>query len=209
MSAAFFSVICARRGRRFLGEYRGRWRWTREGEQAATRLASPFFPECHCSRGFYVPYESPVERSREYYQAAIRAAAWPRARFRATSWGLLGELYYLDLWQGRPLGQVAAKKQAQRDLMARAGDALGQHAFALVASYAAFLRVPRERPGPPRAGMADRKLPHFLAVGNGFVAELARIQEAHLFLAFGEHARALERAEEAERFRPPSTDLHP
>ncbi|WP_437603088.1 AAA family ATPase [Sorangium sp. So ce590] len=200
-AAPFFIGILAHAPSAFLGDYRGSVRWTREGEQAAIRLASPFFPECSFIRGLYVPHESPVEQSRSCYQAALRAAT-VSGSFVGTSYGLLGELYYVDLWGGRPLDQVAKREEAQRDLMARAGDAHGRQFFALVADYAAFLRAAtRPRPTPEQDWLTESSR-SFLARGNGLVAELARILEVHLFLSFGEHTRALEHAEEAERFRP-------
>src|SRR5262249_49935305 len=122
----------------FLGEYRGGARWAREGEQAATRLASPFFPVCSFFRGGYAPYESPVEQSRVYYRAAVRVAM-ASGSFQGAGWGLAGELALVDLWAGRPLSQLAAREEAQRDLMTRAGDAHGLDHFALAASFAAFL----------------------------------------------------------------------
>src|SRR4029079_8283758 len=46
----FLSCVALARSS-FLGDYRGCIRWAREGEQAAARLASPFFPECSVFRG--------------------------------------------------------------------------------------------------------------------------------------------------------------
>jgi predicted ATPase/tRNA A-37 threonylcarbamoyl transferase component Bud32 len=205
-------IACFAHGRSaVLGEYRGGARWAREGERAATALGSPFFPECAHMRGLYVPYELPVERAREHHQAAVRAAT-ASGSFQGTSWGLHGQLFYTDLWRGRPLDQVAETEQAQRDVMTRVGDAFGQHLFALAASYAAFLRDPWS-PRPAGEDWLTASSRFFLAAGDGVVAEVARIQEAHLFLVFGEATRALERAEEAERFRPaifgglPVTDI--
>jgi signal transduction histidine kinase/ActR/RegA family two-component response regulator/tRNA A-37 threonylcarbamoyl transferase component Bud32 len=184
-----------------LGDYRRGARWAREGEQAATRLASPFLPECSCYRGYHTPYELPVERSRECYHAAIRAAS-VSGSFQGTSWALFSELCFADLWAGRPLGQVAVTEATQRDVMARSGDAAGQNIFALVASYAAFLRAPRSPRRAPGEDWLTASSRSLLAAGVGAVAEFARIQEAHLFLSFGEWAHARERAEEAELFRP-------
>jgi len=184
-----------------LSDYRGDVRWAREGEQAAERLASPFFPECSYIRGMYATYEIPIERAREHYQAALRVAT-ASGSFQGTSWGLLGELYFVDLWQGRPLGQIAKKEQANREVMSRAGDAAGQHYYALAAGYAAFLREPQNAQPSSDDEWLSTSSRSFLATGDGLLAELARIQEAHLFLAFGKWSRALERAEEAERFRP-------
>ena len=195
-----------------LGEYQGGVRWTREGEQAATRLASPMFPECSFLCGVSTVYELPAEQSRKYYQAALRVAT-ASGSFQGTGWGLLGELFYADFWPGRPLEQVAETELAQRDKMTRAGDAVGQHSMALLASYTTFVRTPHSSRAAPDGDWLTASSRSFLALGDGIVAELARIQEAHLFLAFGEASRALERAEEAERFSPiiyalpPVTDI--
>jgi predicted ATPase/signal transduction histidine kinase/CheY-like chemotaxis protein len=200
LATPFFVGALAQARSAFLGEYRAGLRWAREGEQAAIRLASPFFPECSVFRGEYVSHESAVERSRVYYQAAVRAAT-VSGSFQGTSWGLFSELYYVEVWGGRPLSQVAEREEAHRDLITRAGDAFGQHYFALAASYAAFLRAslrPRLTSEQDWLSASSRSL---LAMGDGVVAEEARILEAHLFLSFGEHARALARIEEAERFR--------
>ena len=149
-----------------------------------------------------------MERSRTYYRAALRAAT-PSGSFQGTSGALQCELYIVDLWGGRPLSQVAEREEAQRDLMARAGNVIGQHVFTLAASYAAFLRDSRPPRPPPEQDWLTASSRTFVAMGNGLVAELARIQEAYLFLAFGEHVRALEHAEEAERFRPFIVGLPP
>jgi hypothetical protein len=49
--------------------------------------------------------------------------------------------------------------------------------------------------------LVDRELVLLSHGGGRIRRELARIQEAHLYLMFGEPERALERSEEAERFR--------
>ncbi len=196
----------------FFGEYREGVSWAEEGVQAAERLASPFFPLCSALRGFFGVYEKPVEETRVYYQAGFRAAR-ASGSFQGTSWALWGEIYYVDLWGGRPLEQVQASEAAHRELMTRAGDALGQHYFALIDSYTSFLRATFR--GSPVADSEWLTLNSrtFLSMGDGVVAELARILEAHLFLVFGQYARALYRAAEAEQFRPaihgnpPATDI--
>ncbi len=207
----FFIAAFAHSRSAILGEHRGGVRWAREGEQAATQLTSPLLPECAFFHGTYVPYERPAERSREHYQTALQVAR-ASGSFQGTSRGLIGGLHFVELWPGRPLGQVMETEQAQRDMMTRAGDSVGQHQFALVESYAAFLRTPgSERPADEDWLTVNSR--SLLAAGHGFMAEAARILEAHLFLAFGEGARALERAEEAETFGPvlcgfpPVTDI--
>ena len=210
--APFFLAALAHVRSAFLGDYRGAVRWTREGERAARRLASPLLPEIVTYRGIYLPYEAPIEQSRAPYQAAIQAAI-ASGSFQGTSWGLAGELYFLDSWAGRPLEQVADRERAQRDLIMRLGDAVGQHHFELAASYIAFLRSPSRMRLSAEQEWLDKDSRYFLALGDGISSELARIQEAHLFLAFGEYRRALERAEEADRSRPniygnpPVTDI--
>jgi serine/threonine protein kinase len=184
----------------FSGDYRGSVRWVREGEMAAARLSSPFFPECAFFRIMYASYEHHAERAREHYRATLRTAL-ASGSFGGTSWVLVGELYCVDVWGGRPLGQVAEKEQAHRDMMTRAGNVFGQHVFALLASYAAFLRASqpaRSAPGEEWLTVNSRFL---VGIGSVNVAAYARILEAHLFLAFGAWTRALERAEEAECFR--------
>ncbi len=184
------------------GLYWNALRWTREGEQAAIRIGTPFFPECSHFRGLYGVYEWPAEQSRTCHIAAVQTAI-ASGSFQGASWGLFGELQSVELWPGKPLGRVAAFEQEHRDLVTRAGDAFGQHVFALVASYVAFLRAPviEERLVGGKEWLTVNSS-SLLAVGHGTVAEMARIVEAHLFLAFGETTRALERADEAERFRP-------
>lgn len=196
----------------FTGEYRGGLRWAHEGEQSAIRMSSPFFPECSFIRGIYAVYELPAERARVYYQAAVRVAT-TSGSFQGTSWGLFGELYYVDLWGGATLEQVAAREESQRALMTRAGDARGRHMFALATSYVAFLRSSENARPDPTKDWLTASSQWFLAQGVGMVAEFARVQEAHLFLMFGEWARARARAEDADRFRPniyavpPVTDI--
>ncbi len=197
-----FFITCFAQGRSaFLGEYRGGIRWVREGELAATRLASPFFPECAAQRGNYVSHELPAKQSLDHYQAAISIAT-ASGSFQGIGWAWGGRLCYLDLWPGRPLDHVAETEQAQRVVMARTGDGFGQTILTLIASYVTFLRTPGSIGPDPGAEWLSAGSRHFLETGHGYAAELARIYEAHLFLSFGEWARALDRAEEAERFRP-------
>jgi predicted ATPase/signal transduction histidine kinase/DNA-binding NarL/FixJ family response regulator len=197
----FFLGLLAHGRSAFLGDYRGGLRWTKQSAQAAQKLASPFFAECAALLAFYEPYENPVEQARQPYQTALQAAR-AAGSFQGTSWALMGELYYTDLWGGRPLEQVAAAEAAQRELIARAGDAMGQHFIALIASYVGFLRTPSSASSRPEPDWLTASSHYFTGLGDGFVAQLARIQEAHLFLAFGESTRALGRAREAEDFRP-------
>lgn len=185
----------------FFADYRGDVRWTLEGKDAATRLDSSVLSECAFYQGLYVPHVLPAERCREHFHAGLRAAT-ASGSFQGTSWALLGELCNLELWSGRPLGHVAQMEEVKRNTMARAGDAFGQHIFALVASYSAFLRAPESIASTPGAERLTASSRYFLALGDGLVAEIARIMEAHLFLGFGEYTLAFERADEAERFRP-------
>lgn len=199
-ASPFFIAALAHARSSFLGDYRGGGRWAREGEEAAVRLASPFLPECACIRGHYIPYEVPADLAREHYRTALNTAT-ASGSFQGMSWARLGELYLLDFWRGVPLGRVAEAERAQREAMARSGDALGQHYFEIAASFTALLRAPG---GPPGEGVEwlSAGSVHFDAVGDVAAAQLARVVEAHLFLAFGEPARALERIEVAERLRP-------
>lgn len=185
----------------FLGDYRGSVRWTQEGVEAAQRLSSPFFPECSALRATFGSYEHPVEQNRKYCQAALQVAR-ASGSFQGTSSVLSTELCFIDLWAGRPLEYVAAREASLRDLMQRAGDAAGKSILASIAGYLDFLRNPKNFRPSAEAEWLTPNSRSFLAIGDGALAEASRIQEAHLFLAFGESARALERAEEAERFRP-------
>ncbi len=209
---AFFVSAFSNGRSAILGEYRGGVRWAKEGQLVATRHFSPFLPECCYYRGVYVTYELPVERSREHYQTGIQSAT-TSGSFQGASWGMFGTLYYVDLWPGRPLDRLAEAEASLRDLMARVGDAHGRNVFTLAVNYAALLRERRREIPAPGATWLTTNCQYFLEIGDGMVAEFARILEAHLFLAFGEPHRAIERIEEAERFRhilygvPPVTDI--
>ncbi len=197
----------------FLSDDHGSTRWTRVGELTARRLASPFFPECSYLRGIYAPYELHVAQTREYHRAALQSAT-SSGSFQGMGWALAGDLFYVDLWGGRQLGQVAQKERAQRDMMARSGDSIGKHYFMLAESYTTFLLAPRSHQIRAGENWLTSGSSFFLAEGDGLLAELSRIYETHLFLSFGEHARAFTRAEEADRFRsaifgnPLVTDIH-
>lgn len=196
----FFIAGMAHTRSAILGDYRAAVRWAREGAQAAARLGSPFFPEIIQYLANVTAHELPVERSREHYRAGQRAAA-ASGSLMGMGVGLLGEVFQLDLWQGRQLGQVAEKERAQRDVMARSGSAIGQHLFALTASYVAFLREPAS---VQHVSTANWTLPNsrvFESNAGAAVAEYTRLLQTHLFLAFEDWTRALECAEEAERFR--------
>lgn len=184
----------------FLGDYRKSVRWAREGAEVATRIASPLLPECITFQALHIAYEAHVEDSRKYYQATLLAAR-ASGSFQGISWGLSSELSYVDLWGGRSLRQVTEREQALRGVMARGGDALGGSAFALTREYATFLRAPSNSRISQEEEWLTTSSRFFVKVGVGFVAERARILEAHLFLAFGEYARALDRIEEAEQLR--------
>jgi len=182
------------------GDHRQSVRWAREGAHVAARIGSPLLPECMTFQALYVAYEFHVEQSRRYYEACVQAAR-ASGSFQGTSWGLSSELSYAYLWGGHPLNEVAEKEHRQRDIMARSGDALGTHASVLTRNYVAFLRK-ADSPRSVQNEWLDTGSRFFRGAGVGFVAQRARILEAHLFLMFGEWSRALERAEEAERFRP-------
>lgn len=197
----FFVVAFAQGRSAIYADYRGGTRWARAGEQAASRLGCPLLPECTHLRGMYEAYHLPASQLAAFHQEALRAAVTVGS-FQGVSWGLLGEICYTNMWRGAPLEQLANLEALHRNKMTRAGDAIGQHHFAVVASYTEFLR--QSRPLRSIDGRSWLATPSdtFLAAGDGIVAELARIQETHLFLAFREWKRAFERAEEAEQFRP-------
>ncbi|HRI63447.1 MAG TPA: protein kinase [Polyangium sp.] len=197
----------------FIGDYRRNIRWASEGEQAAKRLGSPFYPECSTYRGTYVAYERPVDEARRQFEEGVRVAM-ASGSFQGTSWGLLADLSNTHIWRATPLSQVAHKEESLRELMKRAGDAIGQHVFALTADFAAFLRSPTSTcPADPTKELWNVHSRFLAGVGDELTTELARILEAQVFLAFGAHTRALERANEAEQFRaviygsPPVTNI--
>lgn len=196
----FLLTIFASGRAAFLGDYRGDIRWVRAGGQAALELQSPFLPQCLVYQGIYSFYEAPLEQARGYYQAALQAAR-AIGSFQGTGWTLGGEVAYVDLMAGRPLDQIAATLAAQRELMDRSGDAGGQHLFEMSASVTAFLRNEASVGQLGEGEWLTVGSRAFLDKGDGLVAEFMRIQEAYLFLALDEFARAYERAEEAERFR--------
>ena len=211
-ASPFFITLYASGRSAFTGDHRGSARFARQGMDAAARLNSPFFPECASLCGMYVSYEQPVDRSRVYHEAAIRAAA-ASGSFQGTSWGLLCELCHTRLWRGESLSQVASFVASQRGIMARSGDASGMHHFELSESYIGFLRNPENWATPAAAVCLRANADFFMATGDGLVAELARIMETHLLVAFGLWSRALSSAEEADRYRPaaygnpPTTDI--
>ncbi|NUP04532.1 MAG: AAA family ATPase [Polyangiaceae bacterium] len=194
-----------------LEQYRGDLRWAREAEKAAQRLESPYLPECSALVGHYTPYEAPVEESREHYRDCLRVAT-ASGSSRGISWAISNELYHVDLWGGRPLPSVAEKISEHREWMTRSGGSFTQSIFSLADSYVSLLRVAR-RPRPADRDWLSKGSRAFAEAGNEKIAEAARVLEAHLFLAFGEYRRALDRAAEAERFRltlngvPPVTDI--
>lgn len=210
--APFFVATIAHGLSAILENYRGGARWTKAAVQAAERLGSSFLPQCYYFRGVYAAYEIPVEQTRKYYQAALRVAR-TTGSFQGTSWALFAELHYVELWGGRPLNQVAATETAQRSLMVRSGDALGKQYFALAESFVSFLQAPSNARSPSDAEWLPPYFRSLLSIGDGQVAELARILAAYLCLAFGSPSHALEYAESAERFRasifgnPPVTDI--
>ncbi|NUP06213.1 MAG: AAA family ATPase [Polyangiaceae bacterium] len=196
----------------YLREYGGGVRWARAAEDVASRLGSHYLAECASIRGMYTAYEAPVKQARVHYRAAVRAAL-ASGSFQGVSWGLAFELYFVDLWSGQPLDEVAEREANRREVMLRAGDAFGMHHFKLAGSVIEFLRSPDNAEPDPNSDWLAAGSRYFLSIGDSIVTEQARIQEAQLCLAFGMYERALERAEEAERFRPaiygppPATDI--
>jgi len=184
-----------------LGKYREDVRWLEEGLAAAQRLGSPYLAECKYLHAFYMPHYLAAQRIREPFVDVIRTGL-AAGSFQGTSWGLMGELYCVDLWPGRPLGAIAKQRQARHESMLRYGDAMGQHGMALLKSLTDFLQSPNNARPPVAESWLEIGSRYLAAHGDNYIAELARIEEAHLYLAFGEYARALERAEEAELHRP-------
>ncbi|APR75806.1 Serine/threonine-protein kinase PknA [Minicystis rosea] len=200
-ASPFFIAAIANGRAAFLEKYRGDVRWPREGARVALRLASPFFPECSFMQGMYAAFEVPIEEAREHYRTALRAGTISGS-FQGASWGMVGELLYLDLWRGSPVEQLVQKEGEYRDLLNRAGDMTGQRFFTLAASYSAVLRAPERPRAAPGKVWLTASADSFLAAGDGFVAECARVLEAHVSLVLGDHARAFALAEEAECYRP-------
>ncbi len=199
VSPFFLSAFgCARSA--FFADYRGDVRWAQSGLQAAMRLSSPCLPECAFIRAVYAAFEEPVEQTRRHYQTAQQVAR-ASGSFQGTGWGLFGEIHYVDIWSGSPLDRIAAQEASQRDLMNRAGDFIGQLFFKLAADYVAFLRPTSFVRAALDAEWLTANSRSFEVMNTSSVAELARVLETHLFLAFGEYARALARAAEAEQFR--------
>ncbi|HRI63442.1 MAG TPA: AAA family ATPase, partial [Polyangium sp.] len=211
-AAPFFLCLFAQARSAFFPDYRGGLRWVYHGIEATKRVNSPRAAECAFFRGIFAAFEHPLEKTREWYELACRTAA-ASGSFQGTSWGLRGDVYYADLWAGRPLQQVAAKELTLRGVMARGGDAFGQHTFALIADFTAFLQSPANSIPSPNPYWLSCSSEYFFSLRDGFVAQLARLQETYLFLVFGEYTRALERADETEKFRstlyanPPVTDV--
>jgi GAF domain-containing protein/predicted Ser/Thr protein kinase len=184
-----------------LGKYREDVRWIQEGLSAARRVGSSYLAECIYFEAYYAPHHAPPERFREGFIEAARVGL-AAGSFQGTSWGLLGEVYCVELWPGRSLAIVAAQVAARNESMMRYGDVQGQHGFALIQSIVEFLRSSKNaRPGAEEPWLTNGS-GFFTAQGDNYMAELARIEEAQCYLAFGEYARALDRADEADLHRP-------
>ncbi|AGP37282.1 AAA family ATPase [Sorangium cellulosum] len=194
------------------GLYRRAASWVGPGVRAAERVASPFLAECLSFEGQYTAYVRPADEMAPIFERTC-ATGLKVGSFQGASWGLEGDLFYYRVWRGQPLGQIEAHRAARWGLMQRAGTALGTHYFEAVASWCGLLstadgagRLRSEEP----FSRGSRSL---LADGDVMAAELARILEAHLFLAAGAPPMALARAREAEQFRmsifgfPPVTDV--
>lgn len=207
--APFLIAVTAQVRSAFLADYRGAIRWVREGRRAAERLESPLLAECVAFDGNFGGYEHHPESAKKHYDSALEIAR-ASGSFQGTSWALVFELHYRQYWMGVPLRSVAEQERASRELMLRAGDAVGRHIFELTASVVSFLTSSEE---PPRvdgdASWLSAGPAVFVAAGDGTAAELARIAEAHISLIFGAPERALEHAEQAERFRPGAFGVMP
>ncbi|HRI63133.1 MAG TPA: protein kinase [Polyangium sp.] len=195
-----------------LGQYRSCARWAYEGESAAGRLASPMHPECLHFRGIFATYEMHIEKTLRYHVHAMHVAA-ASGSFQGTSWGVTGELSYVELWGGRPLRQLQRRLQSAADILARAGDALGQHGVSIGSRLTTILtasRITETSDDPQYLRVGAQEL---AAKGDGLNAEMGRIHEAQLAIHFGEYQRALASADEADLYRaiiyglPPVTDI--
>lgn len=183
-----------------VGRYREDVRWVRQGLEVARRLNSPYLAECAYMDVFYLPHHAPMKGASVLFHEVSRAAL-AVGSFAGTSRGLTGEIYIATFWPGRPLLSVLALLRQGRDNMHRYGDLLGQHLMSLLGAIAEFLTEPHTRTPDRAHAWLKTSSREFLARSNKYVAELARIEEAHLYLAFGEWERALERADEAEVYR--------
>jgi signal transduction histidine kinase len=194
------------------GMYRRSACWVGPGVRAAERVGSPFLAECLSFQGQYTVYSRPADEMAPIFERTF-ATGLKIGSFQGTSWGLEGELFYHRAWRGQPLGQIEAHRTARWGLLQRAGTVLGKHYFEVIASWCDLLMT------TGGAGMILSEEPlsrgsrSLLADGDGMAAELARIQEAHVFLVAGASPMALSRAREAEQFRmsifgfPPVTDV--
>lgn len=195
-----------------LGQYRSCARWAYEGESAAARIGSPMHPECLHFRGIFAVYEMHVEKTRRYHLHAVQVAA-ASGSFQGTSWGMTGELSYVEIWGGRPLRHIARRIHAAADIMVRAGDALGQHGTGMGIRLTTILLASRCAQTPNDPDFLSVGAQELAAAGDGLNAEMARIQEAQLSLHFGMYQRALAKADEADQYRtiiyglPPVTDV--
>jgi predicted ATPase/serine phosphatase RsbU (regulator of sigma subunit) len=185
----------------FSGSYRKNGRWAREGLQAARRVGSPFMPDCEVLAGLYEMFQTPAARTRVFFQRALRSSS-ASGSFQGTSWALLTELSYCDMWAGQRLSRIAEAERAQRSLMARAGDVVGQNNFRLNADVCRFLLAPfGSGPDGEHEDLAATAR-HFEAVGDGPAVALLRLHEILIEICLGHRARAFALAEQAEAQRP-------
>ncbi len=183
-----------------LGRYRDDVLWARQGLETARRMSSPYLAECMYMEAFYMPHHQSMRNAREVFQEVIRTGL-AMGSFVGTSWGLMGELYCVDVWPGRPLSPVLAEIKARDESMKRYGDGMGQHGLALMKSIVEFTHLPQNAEPDPNTLWLETSSQVLMAAGDSYIAELARIEETHLYLAFGYWQRALEHADEAERHR--------
>lgn len=194
-----------------LGQYRDDIKWIDEGLSTARRLGSPSLAEIMYLKAFYMPYVAPLDGLREYFRESLHIGI-AAGSFQGTSWALMGEPFCLDAWPGRPLAMLASEVRSRDEGITRYGDTLGRHGGDLLLSLAEFFN--EVKPARPTDGEWLRVNSRaMLTAGDSYMGQMLRIMEAHVFLAFGENKRALERADEADRFRPegfgaiPVTDI--
>lgn len=183
-----------------LGKYREDIPWVQEGLAAAQRVASPYLAECLYLRAFYIPYEASVPKNREAF-AAVTRTGLAAGSFQGTSWGLMGEVYCADLWPGGSLAYVSAQVNSRFESMTRYGDIMGLHGLALMKSIADFLRSPKNGDPRPDRPWLETPSSYFAAQHDNYMAELARVEEAHMYVAFGHYEKALASADDAEVHR--------
>ncbi|MCK6549092.1 AAA family ATPase [Myxococcota bacterium] len=183
-----------------LGTYRSSMRWAMEGLAVATRVGSPFWPECSAYVGVYTAYERHVEHCRAHYRAGMRAAALS-GLFQGYSWNAMSELLFVDGWSGRPLPLVRERVRESREGVLKRGDATAAVGVQIVAATIDLLEAPLQGAPTEEDGWLGACASSALAGSHTQMAAQARTAEAHLFLVLGAPERALKRAEEAEATR--------